>query len=263
MLDATRTELEQDLLGGDPDLSSAALHGALAARARDGSGGEPWSLLISDLRFGPAVRDARLLGALGTLARGVGAPFVAGALPALIGCAHARQLADPAHWIEPAGEEAEAWTALRRSPAARWLALALPRLLLRLPYGPRSDAIDSFPFEEAPDPADDDAFLWGGPALAPAQMLARAYAASGWALGPDAVRDLDELPAYVRDTPDGRALLPCAEALLPEHAVQALIRHGLVPLISQRDAPRVRVAALPSLAADAAPLAGPWASEVP
>ncbi len=263
MLDATRDELEQDLLGGDLDLSTTALHGLLVARARDGHGDEPWSLLIGDFHFGPAARDAQLLGALGTLARGAGAPFLAGALPALLGCARVRQLADTTQWTDPTGEGAEAWAALRRSAAARWLALALPRLLLRLPYGPRSDAIDGFPFDETSDPADDDPFLWGCPALAPALILARAYAESGRVPGPDAVRDLDDLPAYVRDTAEGRALLPCAEALLPENAVQALIRRGLVPLVSHRDAPRVRVPAIPSLAAEAAPLAGPWATEVP
>jgi type VI secretion system protein ImpC len=45
-----------------------------------------------------------------------------------------------------AQEDAQRWQALRHSSAAPWLGLALPRLLMRLPYGPDTDAVDGFDF---------------------------------------------------------------------------------------------------------------------
>ena len=49
---------------------------------------------------------------------------------------------------DPAGDAA--WQALRRSAEAEWVGLALPRFLLRLPYGPDTDSTEAFGFEEMP-----------------------------------------------------------------------------------------------------------------
>jgi type VI secretion system protein ImpC len=260
MLDAAKAEVAQDLLTAGGDLSGTALHRLLVDAERGTFGGEPWSLLLGDYYFGPDATDARLLAALGTLAAACGGPFVAGAYPSLLGCRDAQDLADPARWqgIDP--EAAAAWQALRQTRAARWLALALPRLLLRLPYGSRTEPIEAFAFDEAPDPADPAAFLWGSPGLAPALLVAQAFASAGWDLRIDALHDLEDLPAFTFSDGEGTHLLPCAEVALPDRAVEAILAQGLVVLQSHRARPTVRVPALPSLADPAAGLEGPWAT---
>jgi type VI secretion system protein ImpC len=261
MLDASKAEVAQDLLSAGGDLSGTTLHRLLVDAERGTLGGEPWSLLVGGFYFGPDPADARLLAALGTLAAASGGPFVAGADPALLGCRDARELADPVRWRGLDSETAAAWQSLRQNPVARWLALALPRLLLRLPYGPRTEPIEAFAFDEAPDPADPAAFLWGNPALAPVLLLARSFAAAGGrGLRIHPLPDLEDLPAFTFGEGDGAHLLPCAEVALPDRAVEAILAHGLVALQSHRARPTVRVPALPSLAHPVAELAGPWAT---
>src|SRR5260370_36828504 len=74
------------------------------------------------------------------------------------------------------------WDELRSIPEASYLGLALPRFLLRLPYGAQSSPIDAFPFEEMPPAAPVHShFLWGNPALACLALLTAAGgAAQSW-----------------------------------------------------------------------------------
>ena len=54
---------------------------------------------------------------------------------------------------------------------AAWIALALPRILLRRPYGAKTEPIDSFAFEEIPGAPEHEAYVWGNGALACALVL--------------------------------------------------------------------------------------------
>jgi type VI secretion system protein ImpC len=261
MLDATRGEVTDDLLGHGEDLSATALHRLLVEAERDVLGGQRWTALLGDFYFGPGEDDARLLAALGVLAGACGGPFLSGADPALLGCRDAAALSEPARWGTPDAGAAEAWEAMRRTRGAAWLGLALPRLLLRLPYGPRTDPIETFDFDEAPDPTDPEAFLWGNPALAVVMALAQSFVEAGQVVRPDARLQLEGLPAFSYvDVHGQRRLLPCAEVLLPERAVEQILARGLIPLVSHRDLPVIQVAAFTSLALPTAPLSGPWST---
>jgi type VI secretion system protein ImpC len=131
-------------------------------------------------------------------------------------------------------------------------------VLLRVPYGPRTDPIEAFDFSEVADPSEHEAFLWGNPAFACAGLLLRSFQERGWDMEPGDHLELDDLPAYTW-TEDGEPhLLPCAETLLPERAVDSILAAGLIPLSSHRQRPAVRVVRYQSLADPPAPLAGPW-----
>ena len=56
--------------------------------------------------------------------------------------------------------------ALAGGQKRRILGLALPRFLLRLPYGKDSSPVEEFDFEEMPVGSDHDGNLWGNPAIA-------------------------------------------------------------------------------------------------
>ena len=85
---------------------------------------------------------------------------------------------------------------LRRSPEARWLGLALPRFLLRLPYGKDTSPIEAFPFEEMPE-SEHSAYLWGNPAFFCAQLIGQSFEAHGWDLARRLARRIDNLPMHV------------------------------------------------------------------
>jgi len=240
ILDASREELLADLIQAQGQPLRTGLHAALAERWRE-AGGHPWSALLSLETFGPGAADLGLLAALGLVAAQAGGSFIAGAETDL---------------TAPDSPAATGWQTLRRSEAAPWLGLVTPRLLLRLPYGRRSDPVEGFAFEEiqgAPAPAE---LLWGSGALAVAQLLGQGFMSSGWALQRDGGLSLDGLPAYSYVHEGETELQACAERVLNEEQGLALLQAGLMPLLSHRHQASLSLLRLQSIALPAGPLSG-------
>src|SRR5207247_150251 len=61
-----------------------------------------------------------------------------------------------AEGLPPGGQEEAAWQELRRSAEAPWIGLALPRFLVRLPYGTSTSPVESLEFEEMPESVHSD-----------------------------------------------------------------------------------------------------------
>jgi type VI secretion system protein ImpC len=258
VLDVAKAELAADLLVGGEDLTASACYRRLVEEGKGTPGGLGWAVIVADLVIEPTTADLRLLAALGTVAAHAGAPLLAGADPSLLGASRIEDLADPGRWNPLPPEVATALGQLRRSPIARWIGLALPGVLLRLPYGTAGEPIESFPFEEVADPADHDSFLWGNPAYACAWLLSAAFEVEGWAMEPGDALDVEDLPAFTYAAEGERRMLPCAGAWLGERTVQAILAAGMMPFMSHRARNAVRLARFQSLADPPAPLAGPW-----
>jgi hypothetical protein len=137
----------------------------------------------------------------------------------------------------------------RDIPEASYLGLALPRLLLRLPYGPRTSAIDSFTFEEMPGAPVHQHYLWGNAAIACLAVLVRGEAEN---------LDLDGLPAHTYKQDSEWVMTPCAELYMTETQVLALIDQGLMPLVSYKDRPLVRLAGFRAVNSARLPFATPF-----
>jgi type VI secretion system protein ImpC len=120
----------------------------------------------------------------------------------------------------------------RDIPEASYLGLALPRLLLRLPYGSHTSPIDSFEFEEMPGVPVHQHFLWGNAAIGCLAVLVRGEAEN---------LNLDGLPAHTYKQDSEWMMTPCAELFMTETQVLALMDQGLMPLISYKDRPLVRL----------------------
>lgn len=195
-----KADAASDLIAAQ-SLGETRMHALLGARK--------WRAVIGLYAFGPDVADIEFLGRMALLAAHIGAPFVA----------------------EGSVDMGDHWEELRAIPEASYLGLALPRFLLRLPYGARTSAIDSFPFEEMPAPPVHAHYLWGNPALAFLALLT-----AGGAL------NLEGLPLHTYQHEGEWRMTPCAEVWMTETQVLALIELGLMPLVSFRDSDRVRLA---------------------
>lgn len=241
LFDVTREELAEDLLVADRPLQDSASCAALSAAARRHSGEAGWSLLAGLYGFADTDDDTTLLTALGALGSQLGAAFIGSS---------ARPDADAA--------PSPAWTALRQSPAARWLGLVSPRLLLRLPYGARSEKIERFAFEELADTGTHEHYLWAPGSLVLPLLLGRSYTLNeGWSFSPGDEREVDDLPSFTRPDRDGEPeLLPCAEAFLTDAQAEKLLGRGLMPLLSHRHRNVALLMRVQSLAEPAVPLAG-------
>jgi type VI secretion system protein ImpC len=134
-------------------------------------------------------------------------------------------------------------------PEASYLGLALPRLLLRLPYGPHTSPIDSFAFEEMSSTPVHQHYLWGNAALACLAILARADADD---------LNLDHLPAHTYKKDSEWTMTPCGEFFMTETQVLSLIDRGLMPLVSYRDRPLVRLAGFRAVTGKSLPFSVPF-----
>jgi type VI secretion system protein ImpC len=241
-----RLETSQDLKVYVWDMAQAELTTAegLAALRRVAvdetagtAGADPWAVIAGLYYFGNEQESA--LAQIAAIARAAGAPFLAGVAPDVVGLTRVFQT-------------------LRRSADARWVGLAMPRFLLRLPYGEKTDATDRFEFEEMPDPPEHERYLWGNPAIACAYLLGEAFTRYGWGMRPGQVNQIDGLPAHVYRKDGESELKPSAEVLLTEGSVEILMAQGLMPLISMKGSDRVRLGRFQSIAEPVAPLGGRW-----
>ncbi|HVP48189.1 MAG TPA: type VI secretion system contractile sheath large subunit [Bryobacteraceae bacterium] len=222
-------------------------------------GGEPWAVLAGNYRFDQSEEDMQLLGRMAAVARHAGAPFLAAASPRVLGCDSLAETPEPRKWrAQPARNGTDSWDALRRLPQASWLGLALPRFLLRLPYGKQTESTEQFAFEEFSASPQHEDYLWGNPALACAYLLGEAFSESGWDLRPGAINEISGLPAHIYRADGESHLKPCAEALLTEHAAEAILDRGLMPFLSIRGSDSIRLVRFQSLATPPAPLSGRW-----
>jgi type VI secretion system protein ImpC len=254
LLDVSKAGLAADLLAGD-DLAATATYRLFA----EPPGGQPWALLVGLYPFGPAREDVELLGWLARLARRAGAPFVAEGSPRLLGSPSLAAAPGPADWQPLAPEEEQAWQALRQLPEAAHLGLALPRFLLRLPYGREASSVEQFHFEELDGGAGHEAFLWGSPGVLCACLLGEAFSRRGWDLGRALGQEVGGLPVCVYRADGESRALPCAEVALGERAVAAILERGLMPVLSLPGADAIRLPRMQSLAVPARLLAGRWA----
>jgi type VI secretion system protein ImpC len=254
LLDLSLDELAADLRAQE-NLEATGLGKVLRRETDD----QPWAAWLGLYTFGNRVSELELLGRLAKLAAVAGAPFLSAASPNLVGCDSFASHPDPADWTQPASAEFdEAWRALRTLPEAGYLGLALPRFLLRQPYGKESDPIDAFPFEELLPDAPHESYLWGNPGVACAQLLVAAFQADGWEMQPGGYGEIEELPVHHYEA-DGETLVkPCAEAWLSDRAGERILGAGLIPLLSLKGRDAVRVANLQSIQESPTGLAGRW-----
>lgn len=189
------------------------------------AGGEPWSLVAGNFVFSRTAADAELLSRLAGIMRAAGAVFIAEADP-----------------NDPASKDAErSWEALRASTDAASIGLALPRFLLRLPYGAKTSTIDSFPFEEMPGEPAHGYYLWSNPAYACAYLLGQG---SGGGHTPTLITGL---PVHVYESDGEKIAKPCAEVLLSESDAEWVVDQGFIPLVAIKNQDAIRLLRFQSL----------------
>ena len=124
--------------------------------------------------------------------------------------------------------------------------LTWPRLILRLPYGKKTDPIEAFEFEEVPTVHGHEDYLWGNGAFAAALTMARRSSMR------PASRGRDRRPSGVHLLEDGEPTLkPCAEFCMTERAADEVLARGIMPLVSYKNRNAVRLIRLQSIGATA------------
>jgi type VI secretion system protein ImpC len=247
LYDVSAEELAADLAATDA-LDKTGLYGMLAEQPALDAHQGPLSAVIGLYGFEVTPPHADLLARVAQVAAATGAPFVAGVGP--------DPLLTPIHEQHPLIQDA--WTALQELPAAAYLGLAAPRFMLRMPYGKKTDPIDAFGFEEFTRQGGLSTMLWGHPALLPALLLAESWGQQGNKMKLGAVMGVRDMPYYVYIDPNGEQIaLPCTERMYSERQAVQVASYKVMPLLSIRGRPEIRLGGFASLAGT--PLAGFWA----
>ena len=255
LIDISMEELRRDQ-SPDAPLEKSGLYRLLVEPSVGTPGATPWSLFAGCYSFGPQMDDLKLLARVGAIASLADASWLSAADSALVGCPSFDTLPDPNHWDEP---DVEAWNAIRLLPYASRLGLAMPRFLLRLPYGRETDECEQLRFEEiAGDGHEHENYLWGNPALLSAILLAQTYGRQGMDERVRGNLEIDKLPLHLRKTAGEIVAQPCAEALLSERALTHISDRGLMALASLKDRDAVRLLRFQSVAHPPTSLEGPW-----
>jgi type VI secretion system protein ImpC len=242
LIDVSREELVADLLSAT-DIQSTGMWRLLVDEV---PGAIPWSVCAALYRFGGSTNDFVILGRIAEIAQAAGAPFVAEA--------HSRLARNDSAATALDAQDSAAWHRLRSLPEARWVGLAMPRFMLRLPYGAATSSIDSFAFEEMPA-LDHDGYLWGNPAVACVCLLGETFQAEGHRMRPGSVNRLDGVPIHCYRANEAT---PPAEVWMTDRAAGLLLDRGLMPLASIRNSDSVQLVAFRSIAEPPCPLSGPW-----
>ncbi len=257
ILDVSKAELAADLHPSN-DLKATGIYRLLVERTVDTLGAEPWAVLAGNYTFDRTPADVELLSRMVRIAQRAGSPFIAAASPHVLGCESLAEQPDPDDWQVTAREDSQAWESLRQRPEASYLGLALPRFLLRLPYGKETEPVEHFDFEEMAEQAGHEGYLWGNPSLACVYLLGMAFSEYEWDLRPGVIQDIEDLPLHVYEEEGESRIKPCAEALLTIRAAETILEKGIMPLLSFQGSDRIRLARFESLADPPTPLSGRW-----
>jgi type VI secretion system protein ImpC len=203
-------------------------------------GGEPYGCLIGDYYFDQSPPDVELLNGIGQVSAASHCPFISAASPSLMQMDSWQELANPRDLAKIfSTPEYAAWKSLRDSEDSRYIGLAMPRFLARLPYGAKTDPVEEFDFEEVTEGGKHDRYCWANSAFAMAVNINRSFKLYGWCSrirGIESGGAVEGLPAHTFPTDDGGVDLKCpTEIAISDRREAELAKVGLMPLIHKKN----------------------------
>lgn len=198
-------------------------------------GGQPFGALIGDYHFDHSPPDVEILAGMAQIASAAHAPFITGANPSVMNMESWQELSNPRDLTKIfQSAEYAPWRSLRESDDARYLGLALPRFLARLPYGSRTSPVEEFSFEEDTEGAKHDKYCWANAAYAMGVNITRSFKLYGWCSrirGVESGGMVEGLPCHTFPTDDGGVDMKCpTEIGITDRREAELAKNGFMPL---------------------------------
>ncbi len=249
LYDITAEEIAADLSATD-NLEETGLYKLLVEQPGLDEQQGRLSVLVGNYTFEQTPPHADLLGRMAKIAAAACAPFAASVSNE---CLKKSKPED----IHPL--VAESWSQLTSLPEAGYLALTVPRFMLRWPFGKKSEPIDAFEFEEFTRQSGVGGMLWGNAAFLAGLLLGQTFQNQGlqkMELG--SILGVDDLPFYYYTDDDGdQVALPCTNRLLSERLAAYVSSQNFTPILAIKGRPEARLGGFKALSGQ--PLAGPWA----
>jgi type VI secretion system protein ImpC len=203
-------------------------------------GGEPYGTLVADYHFDHSPPDVELLTEMSKIAAAAHAPLITGAQPSLFQMDSWSELANPRDLTKIfQTPEYASWRSLRESEDSKYVGLAMPRFLGRLPYGSKTDPVEAFAFEEDTDGADSSKYGWVNAAYGMAVNINRSFKEYGWCSrirGVESGGALENLPSHTFPTDDGGVDQKCpTEIAISDRREAELAKNGMMPLVHRKN----------------------------
>ena len=217
-----------------PELTQSALYRHVYTNAYDQPGADPYSVMVSNYEFENNAPDLSLLQNVSKVAAAALCPFLGAIGPAFFGkpsMADWKRIPDLSAHLSTV--DFTKWNAFRESPDARYVGLAFPRFMLRLPYGPETVPVKSFNYRENVTGDDHEKYLWGNASFAMAANMTQAFARDGWCVqirGPQSGGKVENLPVHLYDVGRGKQMKIPTEVPISETLEFEAANLGFIPL---------------------------------
>ena len=235
LMNVSKKELLKDLQRA-PEFDQSAFFKKVYEEEFGVYGGSPFAALVGDYEFGRSAEDIELLEKVSQVASAAHAPFLSAASPNLLNLEEFGQITGVRD-ISKVFDSTEyaKWKGFRASDDSRYVALVMPHVLMREPYGKDTRQIEEFAFEEGVDGKDHSKYLWGNAAYSLAARLTQSFAKYGWCAAIRGVEGgglVEGMAFHNFRTDEGDLALKCpTEVSITDRREKELADQGIVPLV--------------------------------
>jgi type VI secretion system protein ImpC len=235
LLNVNKKDLLKDLQRA-PEFDQSALFKKIYEEEYGVFGGAPFGAILGDYEFDKTGQDIELLEKISEVAAAAHAPFVSAASHEMFNLESYTDLDKPRDMAKVFDTtEFAKWKAFRDSEDSRYVALTLPRMLLREPFGSATVPIEAFNYEEQVDGTDHSKYLWGNAAWGLGAKVTQAFAEYSWCAtirGVESGGLVEGLPVHNFRTDSGDIAMKCpTETPITDRREKELADLGFVPLV--------------------------------
>lgn len=236
ILNVSKDDLHEDI-DSHMDIVKRGLYQIVYRKEYGQFGGKPYGAMIGNYEFGAGPQDMSLLQYVASVSAMAHAPFITAASPAFFGqvdyttlpfLKDIKAIMEAPQYIK--------WQSFRESEDARYVGLTLPRFLIRLPYGPKTQPVKAFNYEEDVS-ASHAHYLWGNSAFALASKLTDSFAKYRWCaniIGPQSGGAVEDLLLHQYEAMGGIQTKIPTEVLIPERLEYELAEEGFIALTMRK-----------------------------
>ncbi len=203
-------------------------------------GGEPFGAIVGDYYFDNSPADVALLSNMSKICAASHSPFISAAGPGMMQMDSWAELSNPRDLTKTfSTPDYASFRSLRETEDSKYVALTMPRVLSRLPYGNDSDPVEGFDFEEDVSGSDSSKYTWTNAAYSMAVNINRSFKEYGWCSrirGIESGGAVEGLPVHTFPSDDGGVDMKCpTEVAISDRREAELAACGLMPLIHRKN----------------------------
>jgi len=238
LLDVSKQELYDDLNEAAMEEGyekSSGLYQHLYWGAYDKVGGHPYTSIVADYQFDSSAQDINFLQHISVLGETAQIPFIANAGAKFFGEDDFNNVMNNRFLPDQVNEGAEytAWRSFRDDDRSKYVGLALPRFLGRLPYSAEAEPTKNFNYTENVYRDGKDHSLWSPASYALASNMIKSFEKWGWSVkivGVDSGGRVENLPTPTYEEHGQKKLKVPVEASVGQAKDQELCDMGFIPL---------------------------------